>query len=280
MKAGSAGSNPDGATIKNKASVALKTLLNDIGNASFNLNTIVVGLDAVEHGHRKPNGLNVSWDPKEPVGAARTARKFAVESSIVTAAEVLKAYVSAIAVFPRFEAIRSEWRHDTGSAKKLYDIGSNVLGKDEYLVAGGMLLISWRNRIIHNGDFKFNKTPEKGLLMQREAEIAASYGGLSVDRMICHVLEDRPTLKDVSSLIAMSINLARRLDEKIYTSLTKEEVIAWIKYYRLAPMLKKVEANTSPERLPASIEHLFRTHASGLYSDYKRLFGDTVPEIN
>jgi hypothetical protein len=258
--------------------MALETLLNDIGSASFLLNTIVVGLDAVEHDYPKPDGVNVSWEPKDRIAAARMARKFAVESFIVRAAEVLKAYTLAISAFPRFDAIRSKWHQKTGIAEKLDDVATDVLGKDEYLVAGGMLLLFWRNKIVHKGDLGLS-APKKNLLRKYEADIAAAYGDLSVDRLLCHAAEGRPTLKDVSSLIAMSINLARRLDEKIYTCLTKEDVIAWIKHYGLAPTLTKVVSETSPDRLQVSIERLFRTHASGLYGDYKRLFGDTVPEV-
>lgn len=59
MKAGGTGSIPGGATSKVAWSVALKELLNDIDSASFWLNTIVVGLDAVDKVYPQPDGLNV-----------------------------------------------------------------------------------------------------------------------------------------------------------------------------------------------------------------------------
>jgi hypothetical protein len=254
--------------------LALEALLNDVGKASFLLNTIVVGLDAVEKGHEKPDGLNVSWEPKDRKVAARTARKFATEAFIIRAADSLHAYRQAISAFPRFAAICSKWKKTTGEAQKLDDVASNVLDDKDYLIASGMLLLTWRNLIVHNGNLTLHHQ-KKQILRKNEKIISESYSGLSVDCLLCHASERRPTLKDVSSLIAMSLNLARKLDAAIYHNLTKEDVMAWLEYYSIIPLLKKVHRETSIKRRAASIERVFKTNAPGLYQDFLKFFDPT-----
>lgn len=279
MKAGSTGSTPGGvSTPPNEASQALQSLLNDIGKASFLLNTVVVGLDAVEKGHKKPDDLNVSWNPKDPKVAARIARKFAVESFMIRAAEALVVYVAAVSKLPRFEIVRSKWDQDTGAARKLDDVGTSILGSEEYLVAAGMLLLSWRNRIVHNGALTFPHH-KKQLLRKNEDLISERYGGLDVDRLLCHAAEQRPTLKDASCLIAMSINLAKKLDGQIYAALTKNDVLAWLNHYGLIHLIQKVRRETPPEQCLKSIERIFKTNAPALYPDFIKYFDRTGAEF-
>ena len=77
IKAGRAGSSPDG-TASDWQSQPLSALLADVGEAVANLNTAVVGLDAVEKGHERPENLDISWSPGDRQAASRKARKFLV----------------------------------------------------------------------------------------------------------------------------------------------------------------------------------------------------------
>ncbi|WP_192357588.1 hypothetical protein [Mesorhizobium mediterraneum] len=65
----------------------LKDLLVSVGEAVANLNTAVVGLDAVEQGYEKPETLNISWNPNDRIAAARKSRRFLVEAVLVRVAE-------------------------------------------------------------------------------------------------------------------------------------------------------------------------------------------------
>ena len=86
------------------------------------------------------------------------------------------------------------------------------------------------------------------------------------------LLEDfdnqRPTLKDVSSLIAMSINFARKIDHAMQGNLNKDELDAWLNHYGLVPMLEKVKAETPPEKRKASVCRLIRSEAPLLLDAY------------
>jgi hypothetical protein len=160
MKAGKAGSIPDGASKDDTISFALTQFMNDVGEAVANLNTVAVGLDAVEKGHQKPDSLNISWGPADRIVAARKARKFVVESVLVHVTEAIGQYIAALSKLPRFSEVREGWEGkdaDNSAAGKLTAIATEILGEKEILIAGSALLIHWRNRIVHeNSRAKLN----------------------------------------------------------------------------------------------------------------------------
>ncbi len=270
MKAGSTGSSPGGGTAtRAPVSAALNQLLDDIGKASFYLNTIVVGLDAVEHGHKKPVTLDIKWAPAEPTSAARMARHFAVEAFMVRASEALSAFIKAYAALPRFASIKARWDKDTGLADKVADLGTELLGSDEYLVAGAVVLVLWRNRIVHNGSFSLSPKHVRTLKSQAQ-KIHDAYRNLDVSKLLEHARDSRPTLKDVSCLIAMTINLARAMDERLYESFDKCDVVAWIAHFGLEPVIRKVVRETTPERVKDSVSRVIKSNAPRLEADFLR----------
>jgi hypothetical protein len=273
MKAGNAGSNPDGATTRNDASIALTIFLRDIGDAVFNLNTAVVGLDAIEQGYEKPSSLDISWNPADRRAAARKTRKFVLESVLVRVSEAVNQYVAALSRLPRFAHIRSSWeapKADTSVARKITDVAVDLVGREEYLVAAAVLLVHWRNRVVHDASRAALQPEQKKLLRDHEQAIAQKYKSLSVDRMLSHFEEGRPTLKDISSLIAMTINLARKMDIEIYKCLDKNDLNAWLEHYGIAELIDKVRAETSPKNREDSIKRVFLSHAPQLWEPYQR----------
>ncbi len=273
MKAGSAGSNPDGvATPQEPESQPLAVLLNNIGRSVFVLNTTVVGLDAVEQGHPKPDNLDISWDPQDRRIASRQSRKFVLEAVLVRASEAIAQYVSALSKLPRFASLKAGWTGDTSDAEKVYDIFAASVN-DDYLVSAATLVVHWRNRIVHDGS-KAKLTPrQKAALRNSEQEISDRYARLSVDCLLCHFEEGRPSLKDVSSLIAMSINAARHADRGIHANLTKDELDAWLAHYGLVQKLARVRAESSPAKLDASIGRVFQAEAPLLRDAYRLHYG-------
>jgi hypothetical protein len=264
------GSIPGGGTAsKAPVSAAFKQLLDDIGKSSFYLNTIVVGLDAVEGGHPKPATLDIKWEPADPQSAARMARHFAVEAFMVRASEALSAFIKAYAALPRFALITEKWDKSTGLHQKVDEIGSELLGTKEYLVSGAVTLALWRNQIVHNGNFALPHKHAK-ILKDEASTIHAAYRNLDVSELLDHARDRRPTLKDASCLIAMTINLARAMDACVYKSFGKADVVAWIAHFQLEAAMKKVIRETSPERVRASLIRVLRSNAPRLEADFLR----------
>lgn len=265
------GSNPNGATSPGARPIQpLRELLVAVGEAVANLNTTVVGLDAVERGHEKPETLNISWNPQDRVAAARKSRRFVLEAVLVRVAEALSEFVTATAQLPRFSSVRSRWDSNTTRADKLADVAAELLGSGNHLVAGAALLVHWRNRAVHPRS-RASLTPQQMRnLRSASAEIDSSFAGLSVDRLLNDFEIGHPTLKDISSLIAMSIRMAREMDKAV-NFLSKDELDILLEYYGLTARISEINAQTTPCKRQASVLRLLQSSAPGLMEAYSRL---------
>ena len=225
MKAGRAGSTPDSAKSDRIVhSQALNSLLHNIGEAVFVLNTTVVGLDAVEKKHQKPDTLDISWEPRDHKIAARKARKFIVESVLIRVSEAIDEFTTALGKLTRFENALAKLGSNPSRSERVSAIASAVIDKDDYLISAVVLLVHWRNRIVHVNSTASLKHQEKQIFLKNAITISERYRGLDVSVLLNHFEHQRPTLKDVSSLIAMTINLARKIDAAMQQNLTKDEL--------------------------------------------------------
>jgi hypothetical protein len=233
------------------------------------LNTTVVGLDAVEKGYPKPDELDISWEPRDRQIASRQSRKFVLEAVLTRASEAVVQYAVALSKLPRFADTRESWDSKTPKAIKVYEVFV-ISTEDTYLAPAAALIVHWRNRIVHGGS-NADLTPlQKTLLRASEQEISARYKNLSIDCLLRHFEEGRPSLKDVSTLIAMSINAARQCDTGIHADLTREELDAWMDHYGVTAKLKRVQAESNPAKLEDSIGRLFKAEAPLLINAYRR----------
>lgn len=264
LKAGRAGSSPD--DIAN--SQPFQNFLNSVGRAVDSLNSIAVGLDAVENGYAKPDSLDISWNPSDRKMAARTARKFALESVLVRVGAANKDYFDSIGKLSRF---KDTYKSDDKSAPKFSKISKAALGKRDYHTVIPALIFHWRNRIVHSSDAKLTH-PEKMVLFENAEEISARYASLSVNCLLCHFEERRPTLKDVSSLTAMSINLLREIDGRIQSELSKEDLDTLLDHYDLSEQILEIRSGTKPDKVEPSIDRLFRSRAPLLLNAYRKIY--------
>ena len=143
-----------------------------------------------------------------------------------------------------------------------------MLDKDDYLVPAVVLLVHWRNRIVHPSSNANLRHHERQALLNNKAIICDRYKGLDISELLKHFEYQWPTLKDASSLIAMTINLARKMDRAMPQNLSKEELDAWLDHYQIWPMLKKVKAETAPGKYRESVCRLFRSQAPYLLDAY------------
>lgn len=267
MKAGNAGSSPDGVTTAPlPAGQPLREFLHGVGETVANLNTTVVGLDAVEKGHEKPSSLSISWHPTDRSVAARKARRFVLEAALVRVSEAIGTFIRAMAKLPRFAAVTERWNKDTSQAEKMADIARHSLGSEDYLLAGASLLVHWRNRIVHSSTARLTPTQRKALVAASQ-EIEQKFAGLSVERLLSDFERGLPTLKDVSSLISMTIRLARALDGSA-RDLTQADLDAMLDHYGLNARMAAVERSTTPAKCEASVLRLIQAQAPGLVEAY------------
>lgn len=271
MKAGSEGSNPYGVSKQHAcATQPLRDFLGAVGESVANLNAIVVGLDAVENGHQKPDTLNISWQPHDRLAAARKARRFIVEAVLIRCETAFNEFIFVVAKLPRLSIVRSRWDGDTSREEKAVSVCQELCASENYRIAGMALLFHWRNRIVHPRSKAALSANLKKLLIDAEIEIETVYSGLSVSRLMQDFDQGRPTLKDVSSLIAMTIKLAREVDDHL-CDLNEEDLGILLRHYGLDLRIQKIMSETRPSKVQDSIIRLLQADAPGLVQVYERI---------
>lgn len=270
---------------KTDGTQALADFLTVIGSGVADLNTIAVGLAAIGPDHEKPDGLNVSWSPSDPVTAARKARKAAVHAAMVVAVEALNQYVRAVIKLPRFRELTEDWRSrkpTPSAAERFSELATMLLSTPNtqgratsevdfrYRTYCVLLLIHWRNRHVHTDSNAELTYQEKQLIHSQEAHIRKAYAGLDVDQLLGDFKQNRPTLKDATTLIAMAIQEVRAMDEAVYACRDAAELNAWLDHYGLTDRIKNIQRDTKPDRQRASILRMLHTHAPYLKPWYEK----------
>lgn len=269
---------------------ALADFLKVVGESVADLNTIAVGLAAIHQGHEKPEGLNVSWNPKDPVVAARKARKAAVHAAMVVTAEALAQYVRAVTKLPRFGVLTAAWSSrtpKTSAAERVSELAQQLFtpvraqndgsGYDtQFRTCCVILMVHWRNRHVHTDSNAELKHQEKQIVRKHERRIDAEYAGLNVDRLFADFDINRPTLKEATTLIAMSIQEVRAMDSAIYACNDAVDVQAWLDHYKLAERIDKIQRETASSRQRESILRMLRTHAPHIEPWYEKFVSEPL----
>lgn len=269
---------------------ALADFLQVVGNGVADLNTIAVGLAAISPDHEKPEGLNISWAPKDPVIAARKARKGAVHAAMVVTVEALGQYVRALTKLPRFEKLTTEWnsRKPKPSGAERFSELANLLFlpinpmkgvsgyETRFRTCCVMLLIHWRNRHVHTDSNAELTYQEKQLVLSQEERIRNAYAGLDLDRLFGDFKHNRPTLKEATTLIAMTIQEVRAMDEAVYSCNDAADVQAWLDHYKLTERIDKIQRESKPEKQHASVLRMLHTHAPYLKPWYEKFVSVSV----
>lgn len=275
----------------NSGTQALADFLQVVGSGVADLNTIAVGLSAIGHDHEKPEGLNISWAPKDPLVAARKARKAAVHAAMVVTVEALGQYVRTITKLPRFEKLTKEWNSrkpkPPSAAERFSELAKLLFVpicpvKDatdydtRFRSCCVMLLIHWRNRHVHTDSNAELTHHEKQVVHAHEERIRDDYAGLDLDQLFGDFKHNRPTLKEATTLIAMTIQEVRAMDEAVYICNDSADVQAWLDHYKLAERIDKIHRESKPEKQHASVLRMLHTHAPRLKPWYEKFIPDPL----
>jgi len=247
---------------------ALKVFINDVGKAVSCLNTSAVGLDAVEKGYEKPESLNISWNPEDRESAARIARKFIIESTLVRVTEAFGEFANSLASLPKFATLKESWqRENIKKADRYEQLAKSIMTEntDSFLIAAVCLMANWRNKIVHPSSSKATISKLQIQIFENSSLIIfEKYAGLKTKKLIEDFEKNKPTLKDITSLISMTINLARQLDNGINYSSSKD-VESSITHYKLDGVIEKIIRETSKNKVEASIRRLYVIRESWVF---------------
>lgn len=251
---------------------ALKRYLDAVGKTVHYLNTVVVGLAGVENEIcKKPESLDISWNPTDPKSSSRSARAYVLKSSVVFLAAELSEYVNELLKLPVCDL---DIPKDANKAERFERLTDHLGITDADLVLGPLLIIHWRNRIIHHSSNAQLSKAQKEQFKEATSEITMKYKNLDPALTLSHFETGTPTLKDVSSLIAMSINCAKTMDEQLSEPTSYEEFKAWVEALGLGEKYERACRVSENAANPASsMNNFFVTHCPAMKKFYEMYGG-------
>lgn len=243
-------------------SLGLSEFLKSVGSSVHSLNTICVGLHGVETRiYTKPDDLTVSWDPQDPCWSARKSRAFAINAAIVFVEEALMQYVRYLAKHPAAPDTLKQTTRIEGGAERLEYIYTHHKPEKEYWGPFVSLLIHWRNRIVHPASNAKLNSVQEDKIRAHSLEIKNSHAQIDVEETLRHFHERSITLKDASTLIAITIRFARYLDNSLQLdSAAYLKIPYWLKHLNLEDQYEIICKSNGTEEKARRMRQFLKTH--------------------
>jgi hypothetical protein len=224
-------------------SEGLKQFLKSVGDSVFYLNTICVGLDGVADGTvTKSNDLTITWDPRDSKSSALQARAHAIKSALVFVEEALLDYIKFLSKCEnQTDAIKSIGKTD-GAAEKVAELSKSksLSGMPKYWAPIVVLLVRWRNKVVHGSTAKYSQQ-YRSTLIQNAEEIEKKHAAISIVETLEHFDNSAITLKDFSTMMAITIRYVRWVDSKLTPTITGiESFVSLIKDKNLEIIYKNI----------------------------------------
>ncbi|MDW9593798.1 hypothetical protein GOA63_16455 [Sinorhizobium meliloti] len=220
-------------------SAPFRSLQQGIGQSTFRLNTIVVGLELIADGGSKAIDLPVVWKkpdtPQKARQVADQARQFALTSALVYSSDLFDQFLRQLvrlkwADFPE-EVVKVVSKEVTKPEGKAYSVTERVEKLADYLnvdertgIAMLALLIEWRNSIVHGAKTRKRSigNSSRNVLMENSDLLSKKYSNIDVSLTINRFESgEQPRRKDTTVLIASCQNLARILDQATIRNIAK-----------------------------------------------------------
>lgn len=255
---------------------ALQPFLDATGRIVHHLNAIAVGLSAVEAGTAtKPATMDITWNPHDPRTSSRQARAFALRSTLVFLSEEVNAYLDRLTTLPCVKR-PADWESKS-KTERLLSVWRLLKLDEDFILAGALLVGHWRNRNVHRKSNARLTDTQRNIFVDAAQEIADKFKNLDPKRTLEDFDKDLPTLKDVSSLTAMTIRCMKRLDEAAPEPKSEEEVNEWLSALGLADDLDRVRRVSSAKGKEAvGVSTFLRTHCPELLGAYTYYCADSV----
>ena len=203
----------------------LKYFKRNIGHLNHFLITIEIALSNIDSSTHVPDALHTTWNPQDINASISRSREWARKSAIIYTASVVEAYFDSLFKEPLLIQNQTllqnynDYLHShhipPGISKKMHEInrGYNISEYEKDLV---MLLILWRNGIVHNlNDFTAHPdyTTIKQNLRSIHNLIYENHCHLEIDRLLFNFENKKPpSMKEVTSMIKASIDYITTLD--------------------------------------------------------------------
>ncbi|WP_157395697.1 hypothetical protein [Ursidibacter arcticus] len=229
----------------------LKYFLDEIGKSVISINTIYVGLEGVSNRKvEKPDSLSIYWNPKDLKKASEDAKYYIFHSSLVYIQTLILSY------FKSVNKISKIYKESSSDAKdKIKDIFIFVKEKDKsnelevYWEKILILLVDWRNKIVHQ---KNDHKIDLDLFSEKEcSKIKEKHANIDIKKTIQHYNANKITLKDITTIISISINSVRTIDKIIFSEVFSDinNLINFIEEENLKLLLRILSTSSVEKKL-------------------------------
>ena len=223
------------------STVFLKRFLDNVGRSIHSLNTVCVGLNGVSSGFAtKPEDMDVTWKPGDVATSSAQARIFVIKSTYVFLSTNFEAYLKNICSL--FVSNVKDYSSKSLVEKVEYIYKKAGLNEKNYRLILLKMIIHMRNRIVHLSSKSKLSSSEKDKLLEEKDYIYSNHCHFDIQQMLENFSNSKYTLKDVSTMAANAIYVARIIDEKVCLLLdTKEKIENFINSSDLKDEWKKIK---------------------------------------
>ncbi len=119
-----------------------------------------------------------------------------------------------------------EYRH-ISSVDRIRALSEFFKFDKTYWVPCIVMLIRWRNKIVHRTSAGQLTREEISVLRNASVELKDNHANIDINQTILHFYSNEITLKDITTLIAIAIRFAREIDEQIFKSVNRIEIVEY-----------------------------------------------------
>lgn len=198
-----------------------------MGQANHFLITILIGLDEVGKGNvKKPETLDVSWNPQDVTASVKRSREYALNSSLAWIIDNFDSYVHNCKRKPCIfedKILLSEIDNADRSVNDKFIVLFNRYKSIEEINKYGALLelgIQWRNIVTHSEAKNTLDKEYKEILLDNRDWYYDNFCHLNVDDALGHFKNHKsPTLKETTSIIKTILKFVELVDSELVKEL-------------------------------------------------------------
>ena len=247
-------------------SVAQRQFKKRMGQANHFLITILIGLDEVSKGQvKKPDTLDVCWNPKDVKASVERSRVYALNSSLAWIIDNFDSYVQNCKRKPCLienkklsEALDSADRRVNDKFKVLFN---RYKSNGELRLYGALVAlgIQWRNVATHSEANNELDDEYEEIMLNNKQWYNKNFCHLDVDKALDSFRAHKnPTLKETTSIIKAVLRFVEIIDAILLKEIHNERFLSELfeKHFSQGRNNKSLFLNLSKERQITVVENV------------------------
>lgn len=222
----------------------LKEFKKNVGQSNHYLITLLIGLDAVKNGYKKPDYLDSKWDPENLDNSVNRTKIYSFRAAMAWLGDNVDTYFSSITSLlrklnPSSDLLLEIDFSNVHSVHKVFthfkDKSSDKIGVEYWAYVD--MLIQWRNNLTHKNASNSLIPEASTYFNSNKSGIIKSYKGKEIDihldtKKLLNDFKDNETitLKDIATLISKTIQYITKLDNLIMEQINPFDYYDYIIY--------------------------------------------------